>query len=164
MSRIRPPFTTSITGPRTVPLRSLTRLDRPPGSLVLRPLLGQDKPPFLVLLLQDKGFDLVAHLDHFVGVDVVADRQFPGRDHALRLETDVEQDLVLVDFDHGAGDDVAIVELDDRPSYRIFEGGAAEVVGNNLARCVSTGLVESAHLSRRGFVPLLRWRRLWSTG
>ena len=121
-------------------------LDRPPGPLVLGPLLGQHEPAFLVLFLQDQGLDLVAHLDHVVGVDVVADGQLPGRDHALGLEADVEQDLVLVDLDDRAGHDVAVVELDDRPGNGVFEGRTAEVVGNDLAGVYAPGLVESAHL------------------
>ena len=36
----------------------LDLLDRAPGALVLRALLGQDQPAFLVLLLEDQGLDL----------------------------------------------------------------------------------------------------------
>ena len=61
-------------------------------------------------------------------VDVVADRQLPDGDHALGLEADVEEDLVLVDLDDRAVDDVAVVELDDGAGDGVFEGGAAEVV------------------------------------
>jgi hypothetical protein len=38
----------------------LESLDVAPGALVLGALLGQDQPTFLVLLLENKGFDLVA--------------------------------------------------------------------------------------------------------
>ena len=38
----------------------LDLLDRAPGPLVLRPLLGQDEPAVLVLLLEDEGLELVA--------------------------------------------------------------------------------------------------------
>ena len=88
-----------------------------------------------------------------VRVDVVADGQLPGRDHALGLEADVEKDLVVVDLDHGAGDDVAVLELDDRPGDGVLERGAVEVVGHDLARRVLTGLVEGPHLrlGREGF-------------
>ena len=44
----------------------LLGLDRAPGALVLRALLGQDQPAFLVLLLEDEGFDLVADADDLV--------------------------------------------------------------------------------------------------
>ncbi len=37
-----------------------------------------------------------------------------GGDDALRLPADVEQDLVLVDADDRAGDDLALVEVRDR--------------------------------------------------
>ena len=99
---MRPPLTTSMTGPDTTPSRFLDLLDRAPGPLVLGPLLGEDQPAFLVLLLEDEGLDLVAQRDDLVRVDVVADRQLAGRDDALGLEADVEQDLVLVDLDDGA--------------------------------------------------------------
>jgi hypothetical protein len=49
-------------------------LDRAPRPLVLGPLLGEDETPLFVLLLEDQGFDLVAHRHHLMGVDVVADR------------------------------------------------------------------------------------------
>ena len=77
----------------------LDLLDRAPGALVLRALLGQDQAAFLVLLLEDQGLDLVADLDDLVGVDVVLDGQLARGDDALGLVADVEQDLVAVDLD-----------------------------------------------------------------
>lgn len=53
----------------------LERLDRAPGALVLRALLGQDQPALLVLLLEDEGLDELADLDDLGGIDVVLDRQ-----------------------------------------------------------------------------------------
>src|SRR5579875_449415 len=53
----------------------LDLLDRAPGALVLRPLLRQDQAALLVLLLQDKGLDVIADVDHLVRVDVVLDGQ-----------------------------------------------------------------------------------------
>ena len=94
----------------------LDLLDRAPGPLVLGPLLGEDEPAFLVLLLEDEGLDLVAERDDLVRVDVVADRQLAAGDDALGLVADVEQDLVLVDLDDRALDDVAV--LDTRRSCR----------------------------------------------
>src|SRR5690606_11514840 len=41
----------------------LDLLDVAPGALVLCTLLGQDEAAFLVLLLEDEGFDLVADVD-----------------------------------------------------------------------------------------------------
>ena len=77
----------------------LDLLDRAPGALVLSPLLGQDQPAFLVLLLEDQGLDLVADLDDVSRVDVVLDGQLARGDDALGLVADVEQDLVPVDLD-----------------------------------------------------------------
>src|SRR6476646_2114509 len=54
----------------------LDLLDRAPGALVLGALLGQDQAALLVLLLQDKGLDVLAGLDDVVRVDVVLDGQF----------------------------------------------------------------------------------------
>ena len=91
----------------------LDLLDRAPGALVLRALLGQDQAAFLVLLLEDQGLDVVADRDDLVGVDVVLDRQLAGGDDTLGLVADVEQDLVPVDLDDDAFDDVAVVEVLD---------------------------------------------------
>ena len=91
----------------------LDLLDGAPGALVLGALLGQDQAAFLVLLLEDQGLDLVADGDDLVGVDVVLDRQLARGDDALGLVADVEQDLVAVDLDDGALDDVAVVEVLD---------------------------------------------------
>ena len=92
----------------------LDLLDRAPGALVLRALLGQDQPAFLVLLLEDEGLDLVADLDDLGRVDVVLDGQLTRGDDALGLVADVEQDLVPVDLDDATFDDVAVVEVLDR--------------------------------------------------
>ena len=88
----------------------LLLLDRAPGALVLRALLGQDQPAFLVLLLENQGLDLVADGNDLGGVDIVLDRQLARGDDALGLVADVEQDLVPVDLDDGALDDVAVIE------------------------------------------------------
>src|SRR5699024_9680291 len=88
-------------------------LDGAPGALVLGALLGQDQATFLVLLGEDQGVDLVTDFDHLVGVDIVLDGQLAGGDDALRLVADVEQDLVAVNLDHGALDDVTIIEVLD---------------------------------------------------
>ena len=92
----------------------LELLDGAPGPLVLRPLLRQDQPAFLVLLGENKSLDLVAHGNDLRGVDVVFDGELAGRDDAFGLVADVEQDLVTVDLDDGPFDDVAVVEVLDR--------------------------------------------------
>ena len=135
MSRISPPLTTSITVPVTIAVLLLDLLDRAPGALVLGALLGQDQPALLVLLLEDQGLDLVADADDLGRVDVVLDRQLAGGDDALGLVPDVEQDLVPVDLDDRAGDDVPVVEvldgLVDRGEELI---GVADVVDGDLRR------------------------------
>src|SRR5680860_1287510 len=102
----------------------LDLLDRAPGALVLRALLGQDQPTLLVLLLENQGLDLVTDADDLGGVDVVLDGELAGGDDPLRLVADVEQDLVAVDLDDGAGDDVPVIEVLDR----LVDGGH-EVLG-----------------------------------
>ncbi len=122
----------------------LDRLDRPPGTLVLRPLLREDQAAVLVFLLEDEGLEVLAEIDDLVGVDVVADRELARRDDAFGLVADVEQDLVAVDLDDLAGHDVAVVELDDRGVDRVGEGLRSEViedhgaaVGRGLGCCYS---------------------------
>ena len=106
----------------------LDLLDRAPGALVLRALLREDEPAVLVLLGEDEGLELLVEVDDVVGVDVVADRELARRDDAFRLVADVEEDLVAVDLDDLAGDDVTVVELDDRGVDGVGERVAAEVV------------------------------------
>jgi hypothetical protein len=77
----------------------------------------------------------------------VADRELLGGDDAFGLVADVEQDLIVVDANDAAGDDVAIIE--------VLEGGLdglCQLVGGEIAlgrlggaRCslVVDGLVSS---------------------
>ena len=111
----------------------LLGLDRAPGALVLCALLGEDQPAFLVLLLEDQGFHLVADLDDLVRVDVVLDGELARGDDALGLVADVQQHLVPVDLDDDALDDVAVVEVLDRLVDRREEVfGRADVVDRDL--------------------------------
>ena len=114
----------------------LDLLDRAPGPLVLGPLLGQDQAAFLVLLLEDKGLDLVTDRDDLVGVDLVADRELPVGDDALGLVADVEQDLVPVDLDHRAGHQLTVLDVDHGRGHGVVQGHATEVVLDDLAGCV----------------------------
>ena len=91
----------------------LDLFDLAPRTLVLSALLRQEEAAFLVFLLEDEGLDLVAHGDDVVGVDVVLDGQLTREDDTLGLVADVEEDLVVVDLDDSALDDVAIVEVLD---------------------------------------------------
>ena len=164
MSRMRPPLTTSMTGPLTTPVLFLDLLDRAPGPLVLGPLLGQDEPTLLVLLLEDEGLDVVAERHDLGGVDVVADRQLAGGDDALGLVADVEQDLVPVDLDDGALDDLAVLDLDHRLGVGIVERETAEVVLGDLAGDVAPLLVEAAHVGRSRWSSWRWWTRWWHAG
>src|SRR5690606_6330092 len=110
---------------------------------VLRTLLGEDQTAFLVLLLEDKGLDLVADGDDLVGVDVVLDGELTRGDDTLGLVADVEQNLIAVDLDARALDDVAVAEelqgLLDRGQEVL---GRSDVVDRDLlggrgGRCAS---------------------------
>src|SRR5215208_3845186 len=86
------------------------RLDAPPCLLEARALLRHDEAAVLVLLGEDQRIDLLAELDLVVRVDALADRQLVGGDDPLALVADVDEDLVVVDADDKAGDDVALRE------------------------------------------------------
>src|SRR5699024_1154668 len=111
----------------------LDLLDGAPGALVLGALLREDQAAFLVLLLLDEGLDLVADVDDLERVHVMLDREFLGRDDAFGLVADVEQDLVPVDLDDGAVDDVTVVEvLDGGVDHREELLGRGEVIDGHL--------------------------------
>ena len=138
----------------------LEALDVAPRPLVLGPLLRQQQAALLVLLLQDEGLDLLAERDDLVGIDVVADAQLTGRDDAFALVADVEQDLVLVDLDDRAVDELAVLDLDHRAVDGVGEGHA-EVVDGDLARacsCPPRRSVPIPPVSMRA-VPSLGWWR-----
>ena len=98
--------------------------------------------------------------DDLVGVDVVADAQLAGGDDALALVADVEQDLVLVDLDDRAVDELAVLDLDHRAVDGVGEGHA-EVVDDDLAGGVVALLVEGAHAAEWATVAAeeVRWCR-----
>ena len=98
-------------------------LDLAPGLLEAGALLGEDQATLGVLLGEDQRVDGLAERDLVGGIDRAADRELVGGDDALRLPADVEQDLVLVDPDDGAADDLALLEVGDR----------GVVVGEDLA-------------------------------
>ena len=129
----------------------LDLLDRAPGALVLRALLGQDEPAVLVLLLEDERLELLAERDDLGRVDVVADREFLRGDDALGLEADVEQHLVGVDLHDGAGDEAALVELDEGGVDRIGQGDAVEVVEHDLGGAALLELGGGVRLDDGGF-------------
>jgi hypothetical protein len=100
----------------------LDLLDRAPGALVLGALLREDQPALFVLLLENQGLDVITDLDDLVGIDVVLDGQLARGNDALGLVADVEQDLVSIDLDDGAFDNVAVVEVLDGLVDRGEEG------------------------------------------
>src|SRR5699024_10961981 len=83
------------------------------SGLVLCRLLGEDQTTFFVFLGQNQSVDLIADLDNLIWVDVVLDGQLAGRNDAFGLVSDIEQYLVVVNLNHGAFDDVTIVEVLD---------------------------------------------------
>ncbi len=74
----------------------------------------------------------------------MADGELTCRDHALGLEADVQEHLVLVDLHHLAGDNVPVLESDDGLVDRVLEGQVAEVVLDDLAGNVDPVGVEGA--------------------
>ena len=89
-------------------------LDAVPGTLVLGALLGKDQTAVLVLLLENQGLDVVAHVDDVSGVGILADGELADGDDALGLKADVQQDLVALDLNNGTSDQVALIEIGDR--------------------------------------------------
>ena len=128
-------------------------LDLPPRLLEAGALLGEDQATLLVLLGQDQRVDLLAERDLVGGIDRAADRELVGGDDALRLPADVEQDLVLVDADDGAADDITLLEMGDRrvvvredlaveleqKAVRALDGGCAFGRQKRSAGCLSRG-------------------------
>lgn len=59
------------------------------------------------------------------------DGELTGEDDALGLVTDVEEDLIVVDLDDRALDDVAIIEVLDR----LVDGGQQVLFGPDVVHC-----------------------------
>src|SRR5699024_3242482 len=117
----------------------LELLDGTPSALVLGTLLGQDQATLLVLLGEDQSVNLVANLDNLIRVDVVLDGQLTGRDYTLGLVADVQQDLVVIDLDDGALDDIAIIEVLDG----LIDGGEEILSGANVVDGYPAALLRS---------------------
>ena len=88
-------------------------LDLAPGLLEAGTLLGKDQATFGVFLGDDERVDFLAELDLFRGIDVLANRELAGGNYTFGLVADVEQNLVTVDADDFAVDNVAFLERND---------------------------------------------------
>ena len=118
-------------------------LDAAPSLLEAGALLGKDQTALGVLLGEDQRVDLLAELDLFGRVDRLADRELVGGNDALGLVADVDEDLVFVDPDDLAVDDVALIEGDHR----------RRVIGDDLAvdfEQQATGTLDRGCSGRRG--------------
>ena len=110
-----------------------------PGALVLCTLLREDQAPLLVLLLQDKGFDLLVEGHDVTGMRVVADGEFAGRDDSLGLEADVDEHLVVVDPHHVADDHRAFLNRHDTAGVGGGQLILVEVVHGDFPRLDKLG-------------------------
>ena len=115
-------MTTSMTEPLTTPSASLICSIVPQARSYCARFLDRISRPSLSSFWRTERLDGVADGDDLGGVDVVLDRQLAGGDDALGLVADVEQDLVAVDLDDRALDDVAVVEVLDGLVDRGEEG------------------------------------------
>jgi hypothetical protein len=118
-------------------------LDRAPGPLVLRTLLGEDEATLFVFFGENECFDDFAQGHNLGGVDVVADAELSCRDDTFALEADVEKNFVTVDLDDCAGNDVTVLEFNDRGTDVILKG-SGKVVRSDLTWGVVTLFVEGA--------------------
>jgi hypothetical protein len=90
---------------------------------------------------------VVTDRHHFRGVHVMLDRQLTRGDHALGLVADVEQDLVPIDLNDGAFDNVAVVEvLDGLVDGREECFLRAQVVDGDLVVGARGGLDAARHV------------------
>ena len=85
-------------------------LDRLPRQLETGALLRQDQPALRILLGEHQRVDLVAERNLVRRVDRAPDRKLGHGDDALRLVSDVDEDLVLVHPDDLPMDDFALVD------------------------------------------------------
>ena len=109
----------------------LDLLDLSPCALVLCTLLGQEQAAFLVLLLENQGLDLITNGNHIIRVDIVLDGKLAREDDTLGLVANVKKDLIVVNLDDSALDDVAIVEVLDG----LVNSGEQVLAGPNVVHC-----------------------------
>ena len=122
-SRMRPPLTTSMTLPSTgSPESAAISMRRQAFSKRAR-FLERIRRPSASSLVRTSASTSSPSSTSSAGIDRLADRELVGRDDSLGLVADVDEDLVFVDPDDLAVDDVALVEGDHR----------RRVVGDDLA-------------------------------
>src|SRR5215213_4518942 len=83
-----------------------------PRLLKGRSLGRENESAIRVLLLEDQSLYVLADLYDLLRVRTLADRKLVRWDQALRLIADIHQDLILVDPDDMALDDIAVLEVD----------------------------------------------------
>ena len=133
---IRPPLTTSMTVPSTTSSFSFFCSIVPQARSYCARFLDRISRPSLSSFWRTRASIWSPTRHDLVGVDVVLDRKFTGGDDTLGLVADVQQDLVAVDLDDRALDDVAIVEVLDRGVDSGQEVvGVADVVDCDLRSC-----------------------------
>ena len=85
--------------------------DSDPAALVLGALLRQDQTAVLIFLLQDERLDLVADLDELGRIGILANGELARGNDAFGLEPDVNENLVALDLDDRAIDQVAFIKF-----------------------------------------------------
>ncbi|CAM5347373.1 hypothetical protein SALBM217S_01639 [Streptomyces griseoloalbus] len=145
---MRPPLTTSMTVPVTMPSSSLIFSMVPRARSYWARFFERIRRPSLSSFWKDQGLDLVADGDDLVRVDVVLDRELSARDDTFGLVPDVEQDLVPVDLHDDAVDDVAVVEVLDRLVDRGEESFLVTDVVDRYRRGGGGGLGAARHVGK----------------
>ena len=96
--------------------------------------------------MQYETFNALAHGHDLGRVDVITNRELTGGDDAFGLEADVEQYLIVVNLDHGAGDEITIFEFEHAIAHEGGKVGANHVVFGDDARHVSAVHIKGSHL------------------
>ena len=126
MSRMRPPLTTSMTGPSTMPSASLIFSIVPQARSYWARFFDRTRRPSLSSLVRTSASISSPSVTTSFGSTSLRIDSSRERDDALGLVADVEQDLVLVDLHHRAVDDLAVLDVDHRDVDGVGEGGARD--------------------------------------
>ena len=84
-----------------------------PSTLVLSTLLGKNQATLFVLFLKDKSLDVLAQGDNLCRVNVFTNRKLTSRNNALRLITNVYEDLIALNLDDGTVDKISLIKIGD---------------------------------------------------